>query len=128
MHEIPLLDAPAERVGQLKHDMWHLNDSNYVERVRKNMIYMQIEAENLQERGVRVQWYHLIVHPLFRALRAYFWERGFKDGTLGVLFAMFAFTATFNWYATAWDRAHAIPRETLETELRTRWRQARIKR
>jgi (heptosyl)LPS beta-1,4-glucosyltransferase len=128
MHEIPLLDAPADMVGQLRTHMWHLNDSDYVERVRKNMVYMQIEAENMIEKECRIRWFHFVVHPLYRAFRAYFWEAGFRDGVLGVLYAMHVLTGTFNWYATAWDRMHAIPREILETELRTRWREAPINR
>ena len=57
MHETTLLEAREEHVGQLLAYMWHLNDADYVERVRKNMVYMQIEAENLSERGFRVRWY-----------------------------------------------------------------------
>jgi glycosyltransferase involved in cell wall biosynthesis len=128
MHETTLLDAPPERVGQLGSFMWHLNDTDYVERIRKNMVYMQVEAENLQERGLQVRWFHLLWHPLKRVVKAYFLEGGFRDGVVGLLHALYVFTGTFNWYATAWDRTNAIPRGELETRLRHLWLAKRIKR
>src|SRR5262249_32758832 len=127
MHEIPLLDAPKERTGQLKNQMWHLNDSDYVERIRKNMVYMQIEAENILEKGSRIHWFHFLLHPFWRALKAYFWDGGFRDGTPGLLYALYVVTGTFNWYATAWDRVNAIPRDVLEGELKSLWQEHREK-
>ena len=123
IHETCLLDAPASRVGQLEEPMWHLNDADYVERVRKNMAYMQVEAEDLQERGIRIRWFHFIIHPLRRVLKSYFLQAGYRDGVVGVLYAMYVLTATFNWYATAWDRSNAIARGDLERRLRGRWLQ-----
>ena len=126
MHETTLLDAPPERVGQLREPMWHLNDCDYVERVRKNMTYMQVEAENLLERGVRVRWFDFIIQPLRRVLKSYLLEGGYKDGVIGVLYAMYVLTGTFNWYATAWDRANAISRSELEGKLRDLWLAQRL--
>lgn len=124
MHETCLLDAPPGRVGQFSAEMWHLNDTDYVERVRKNMTYMQVEAETMDERGLRVRWYHFLLPPLRRACKAYFLERGFRDGVPGVAYAMTVLTGTFNWYATAWDRQNRIARADLETQLRQRWQTA----
>jgi len=118
MHETTLLDAPAERVGQLERLMWHFKEADYVERVRKNLTYMQVEAETMLERGARIRWFHFLIHPLWRALKCYFVHGGFRHGVVGVLDAMFVLTSTFNWYATAWDRANAIPREDLESQIK----------
>jgi len=122
MHETCLLDAPLERVGQLQGFMWHLNDFDYVERVRKNMVYMQVEAENLEERGVQVRWFHFVLPPLRRMFKAYFLNGGYRDGAAGVLYAMHVLTGTFNWYATAWARANCRPRADLENHLSQLWR------
>jgi glycosyltransferase involved in cell wall biosynthesis len=121
MHETCLLDAPETRVGQLRGAMWHLNDADYVERVRKNMLYMQVEARTLAERGARVHWFDLLLRPLWRAFKAYALQGGWREGTLGLLHGLNVFTSVFNWYATAWDRAHGIPRADLEARLRARW-------
>ena len=121
MHETNLLDAGPERAGQLAHLMWHLNDSDYVERVRKNMTYMQIEAENLLEKGHRVRWYDFVLRPLIRVVKSYFLQGGWRDGITGFLYAVYIFGATFNAYATAWDRQNALSRQDLENELSNLW-------
>jgi glycosyltransferase involved in cell wall biosynthesis len=121
MHETTLLDAPPQGVGQLAHPMWHLNDSDYVERVRKNMTYMQVEAENLIEKHFRVRWFDFILQPLKRVIKSYFLQGGYRDGVMGVLYATYVFGATFNAYATAWDRQNPASREAVETELRNLW-------
>lgn len=121
MHETTLLDAPPERVGQLKNAMWHLNDSDFVERTRKNLTYMQVEAENLIEKGYRVHGVDFFFQPLKRVLKSYFWQGGYRDGVMGLLYATYIFGATFNAYATAWDRQNASSRQSVEEELRGLW-------
>lgn len=121
MHETTHLDAPADRVGQLAHPMWHLNDSDYVERVRKNLTYMQVEAENLIEKDHRVSWPDFILQPLKKVIKSYFLQAGYRDGVMGVLYAAYVFGGTFNAYATAWDRQNMTSREGVENELRKLW-------
>lgn len=123
MHETTLLAAPPDRVGQLTYPMWHLNDSDYVERVRKNMTYMQVEAENLIEKGHQVRPSDFVLRPLHRVLKSYFLQGGWRDGKTGFLYAIYIFGATFNAYATAWDRQNASSRQQVENELRNLWRQ-----
>ncbi len=123
MHETTLLNAAPERTGQLTHPMWHLNDSDYVERVRKNMTYMQVEAENLLEQGYRVRWYNFVLRPLNRVLKSYFLQGGWRDGMTGFLYAVYIFGATFNAYATAWDRQNTSSRQEVENTLRNLWLQ-----
>jgi glycosyltransferase involved in cell wall biosynthesis len=121
MQEVALLDAPPARVGQLHCCMWHLNDADYAERVRKTHAQMQAEAETLLERGVRVRWYHLLLPPLGRALQSFFGQGGYREGIRGLIFALYTFAGTFNWWACAWDRQHAIARTSLEQQLREQW-------
>jgi glycosyltransferase involved in cell wall biosynthesis len=123
VHETLEFDDTSAAIGQLQGCMWHLKEADYVERVRKNLAYMQAEAERLLATGRPVRWYHFLIPPLGRALKYYLLRGGFCDGTLGVLNAMFILTGTFNWYATAWDRAHAIPRREIEAQLQARWRE-----
>lgn len=126
MHETALIDAPPERLGQLAHAMWHLNDSDYPERVRKNMTYMQVEAENLLERGYRVRPFDFVLQPLKRVIKSYCWQGGYRDGVTGFRYAVYIFGATFNAYATAWDRQNATSRKDVEDRLQNLW-QARGK-
>ena len=108
-------------VGQIAAPLWHLNDADWTERVRKNTQYMQASGQRIVERGVRVRWVHMVAHPLWRALKSYTVQGGWRDGTRGVMLAMYTLTGTFNWWAYAWDAQNRIPRERLEGELRDRW-------
>jgi (heptosyl)LPS beta-1,4-glucosyltransferase len=127
VHETFVLASGVERIGQLRSYMWHLNDSNFAERLRKNMLYSQMEADKILGRGLEVKWFHFLLHPFYRVLKSYIFHGGYKEGTLGVLYAMYVLSSTFNWYATAWDRANAISRQTLEAELRSLWQQRQHK-
>lgn len=109
-----------ERVGQIESRLWHLGDRSYLERLEKNIRYSDIEARNLIRRGRRIGLRHLLAYPLARALRAYL-EGAWKMGVLGVIFAVYHFVGTFNWFACAWDRQHSIPREALEERVRKLW-------
>ena len=101
--------------------MWHLNDEDYVERVSKNLRYMQMSGQEILDKGTRVRWYHMLLYPTYRALRSYIYEGGFREGTRGLLFALYTFSGTFNWYAWAWDRQNRIERAELEQQLRDDW-------
>lgn len=127
VHEQCVSDGGDSRTGQLRGQMWHLNDEDYAERVGKNLRYMQDSGRQIVERGIRVRWYHLLMIPTWRALRSYFLDAGFREGTRGVLFALYTFSSVFNWWAHAWDLQNRVPRDRLEEELRSMWRaQARL--
>ena len=121
VHEECVIEGGDAVTGQLQGMMWHLNDADVVERVEKNVHYMQLSGDEILRRGVTVRWYHMITHPLYRALRAYFFDRGYRDGTRGLIVAVYTFTGTFNWWAYAWDRQHARARDELEGEIAAQW-------
>ena len=62
-----------------------------------------------------------LLQPLRRVVKSYILDGGYRDGVVGFLYAMHVLTGTFNWYATAWDRANRISRAQLEGNLKTLW-------
>jgi glycosyltransferase involved in cell wall biosynthesis len=124
VHETCVVDAPPERIGQLRQRVWHLGDESYAERIDKNRRYAQLEAKRILASSCEVRWYHLLFWPAYRALKAYLVRQGFRQGTLGLLHALYTFTGTFNWYACAWDEQHRPPREALERQVAAAWRAA----
>src|SRR5262245_1041187 len=84
VHEVCVIEGGDRCIGQLSGEMWHLNDEDYVERVTKNLHYMQGSGDSILARGTVVRWYHLLFHPLLRALRAYFLEGAWRLGTRGL--------------------------------------------
>lgn len=121
VHERCAVTGAPGTLGQLQSCMWHLNDESYVERVGKNLRYMQLSGDQILERGIRVRWYHMLFHPLYRALKSYVLQHGYREGTRGLILALYTFAGTFNWWAYAWDRQHRIRREELEQTLQKAW-------
>lgn len=119
IHEACVVDCSDERIGQLQGMMWHLTDESWEERLRKNIAYSQIEAEKLCEMGITVKWYHLLLIPLWRMFRSFFLEKGFIEGEVGLIMALYTFSGTFNWYAFAWSKQNFIDRFSLEQKIVT---------
>jgi glycosyltransferase involved in cell wall biosynthesis len=124
IHEACMIDGGDGKTGQLHAEMWHLNDEDYVERVTKNLRYMQMSGQQILDKGVRVRWYHLLFYPLYRAFRSYFVDGGFRTGTTGLVFAMYTLSSSFNWWAWAWERQNHISRENLDRMILDAWQYA----
>lgn len=123
IHERVEVEGGAAATGQLGAMMLHLNDSDFGERLRKNVGYSERTAREIVAKGKRIGLRHLLLSPMKRALWAYFRHGAYREGRLGVIFAIHVFAGTFNWYACAWDQQNRIPRGALEKGLRVRWRQ-----
>jgi len=121
VHEECVVDGTPESIGQLEARMWHLNDEDYVERLRKSFVYCQYEADGLLERGYRVKWYDFLLRPLLSFGSKYVLHQAHRDGVLGLLLTTHSACATFRAYALAWDRQNRISRQDLEDELSERW-------
>ena len=111
------------KVGQLNSLMWHFNDTDYSERMRKSFQYSHMEAEKLIAENKKVKWFHFIIKPVMRFLKIYVYHKGFKDGTVGLLSAVHSMDAEFRAYALAWDTQNKISREEIEKEFAALWNQ-----
>ena len=114
-------------VGQLNGYMWHLNDVDYKERMRKSVTYSPLEADKLIHKGMKIKWYHLVYYPFARAFKRYFLQKGFMDGIPGLIFALHCFTAKFKVYSLAWNSQNMISRKGIEDKLMDEWEKAPIK-
>jgi glycosyltransferase involved in cell wall biosynthesis len=109
VHETCMVCTRPHRIGQLKHAMWHLNDENYLERMRKSLQYCEAEAQEIACQG-RVQWGHILGRPLIQFLHAYIGKAGFRDGVPGLILALHSASDTLWRYALAWDQQNRLPR------------------
>ena len=125
IHEQCVIEGGENKTGQLNAYMWHLNDADYVERVEKNLKYMQMSGQEIIDKGIKVRWYHLLFYPLYRAFRSYFYDAGFREGVRGVLFCLYTFSSSFNWWAYAWEKQNHIKREKLEKDLMRDWEKSK---
>jgi len=118
VHERIRIDAPAARIGQLSHPMWHLNDATWEGRMRKSLEYSIAEAQRIVDTNERVRVHHLVLKPLWYSVKYYVLRGGFRDGMMGLVFALHTFSATFHWHALAWDRQNPLSRDELERRVR----------
>lgn len=116
IHERVEVDGGTASIGQLAAEMWHLNDESFVERIAKNAGYARATAEGLMG-DRRVRWWHLVFVPLYRALKAWIRDGAWRHGELGVIFAVYVFSGTFNAWAVAWDAQNRIARDEIEDRL-----------
>jgi glycosyltransferase involved in cell wall biosynthesis len=121
IHEECIIEGGDGSIGQLKNKIWHLNDESYLERASKNLRYMQMSGEQIIARGIKVRWYHMLLHPAYRAFKSYFIQHGYREGTRGLMLALYTFAGIFNWWAYAWDRQNRIDRESLEDAISKSW-------
>ena len=121
IHEECEIEGGDARTGQLKGEMLHFVDRDYLERARKNLAYSQRMADDILASGRRVGLRGVLLLPLWRALKAYGPNGAWRYGLRGLIFSLYVFCGTFNWFATAWDRQNRRPRAELEDEIRQQW-------
>ena len=122
LHEQCIIEGGEKATGQLNGYMWHFNDTDYSERMRKSFQYSHMEADKIISANKKIRWYHFISMPALRFLKLYFYKKGFRDGTLGLLASLHSMDAEFRACALAWDRQNRISRSTLETQFADKWK------
>jgi glycosyltransferase involved in cell wall biosynthesis len=123
-HEDCLVSLPDERIGQLDCAMWHLNDDTYIERMTKSNLYCQEQAVDLAKTIQRIGAWHMLWVPAKDFLKKFFFKQGYRDGVLGLLFALHSATATFRACAILWDQQYRVERSVVEEDLERLWRRA----
>lgn len=120
-HESCHLDAPDDRVGQLRNRMVHFNEHNYEKRLRKSDVYLEEVVKHIEDRGKPVTGSQIAWAPLKEFLKKYIYKKGFRDGTPGLISALHSVSAVFRAHALVWDRQNRIPRQELEKALAAEW-------
>jgi len=91
-------------VGALEAPLIHYTYRNFDQYFSKFNRYTDWGAAELDKRGVRARWYHLMLHPTFRFFRMYILQLGFLDGLHGLVLCMLACFSVFTKYAKLWER------------------------
>ncbi len=87
------------RVGTLEHHLMHYGMTSIGKQLGNIDRYSRYQADELNKRGTRFHWYHLVLRPLAVFGYYYFWKRGYAAGYRGLLVA--AFDASFDFWAHA---------------------------
>lgn len=118
VHEQLQLPRSA-RVKRLQGRMWHLGDDDFLERLRKNLTYSELEIERMIERGgARATLLGACWGGARAFLNTYLLQSGFRDGRAGLFWALYVWTGTVNRGLLAYDRLHPASRDELERRAR----------
>lgn len=117
LHEACEIDGGEPRTGQLAHKIAHLNESSFAERLQKSARYVAMNAEDLARTGTRIRSLSLLTGPLFEFAKRYALQRGFLDGTPGLIAALHSATSVFRIRALVWDRQNRVDRAALERQV-----------
>ncbi|MEO1542724.1 MAG: glycosyltransferase family 2 protein [Pseudomonadota bacterium] len=115
LHERCVIEGGEALTGQLVNKMLHLNDASFAERLEKSNRYVAINAQRDLDAGKPVNGPRILGATCAAFLKRYILQKGFLDGTVGLIAAMHAATAVFRERALVWDRQNAIPRSQLES-------------
>lgn len=127
-HESCHLNAPENRVGQLKTRMIHFNEHNFEKRLKKSGVYLEEVVKHLEDRGGRITGRQIAWAPLKEFVKKYLYKKGFRDGTPGLIAALHSATAVFRAHALLWDRQNRIARAEIEDEVRRMWAGTKLER
>ena len=119
-HETVVLE-PQAKVGQLDEVMWHLNDKNFADRMRKNAQYSTKEAERIANSRRKLRPLSLLAGPVRAAIRTGVRNLGRGNGMAGLIWTIYQFAGTFTQYAMAWEKLHGRSRQELEAEISELW-------
>jgi glycosyltransferase involved in cell wall biosynthesis len=117
LHEACVVDGGEPATGQLSGRMLHLNDASFAGRLEKSAKYVGLQAEALAAGDSPVGGFRIFARTTAEFVKRYLLQRGFLDGTPGLIAALHSATAVFRAQALVWDRQNRIDRAELEASI-----------
>ncbi|MGE0826593.1 MAG: glycosyltransferase [Candidatus Binatia bacterium] len=100
-HEKVLLRGQADR---LRGPLYHYTYDDIHDHLRALNGLTEVSSRELALRGKRTRWSDLLLRPLWRFVRFYFFRGGFRDGVPGFFVAVTSAFYVFLKYAKLWER------------------------
>lgn len=97
------------KTGELSSPLFHYPHPNVAQFLEKINTYSSLNAEFLYSQKIRSNWFEILVYPIAKFFRNYFFHMGFLDGTAG---AVVAIMMSFHSFLTraklyqAWNKSH----------------------
>ncbi len=95
VHENLMIDG---HVGTLLQPLEHYTEREIHDHFGKFNLYTTLAASEKSKSQKTVAWYHLVCNPFVIFFKTYIIKKGYRDGTRGVIFAVFASMYTFVKY------------------------------
>ncbi len=100
VHENLLVDGS---IGTLSQHLDHYTERRITDHFRKFNLYTTLAALEKSKSKKTVFWYHLVCNPFVIFFKTYVLKKGYRDGTRGVIFAVFASMYTFVKYTKLFE-------------------------
>ena len=107
VHENLLVDGS---VGTLSRHLDHYTERRITDHFQKFNLYTTLAASEKEKLGKIVSWYHLLCNPFVIFFKTYILKKGYRDGTRGIIFAVFASMYTFTKYTKLFE-AQVVEKE-----------------
>jgi len=104
------------QVGKLEGKLEHFTYWNFGQIMEKYERYANWAAEDLRDKGVKSNFLHLTLVPVWRFIRQYFIQRGFLDGIPGLIVCTISMYYAFLKYAKLWTMQHGLKQPNQEED------------
>jgi glycosyltransferase involved in cell wall biosynthesis len=105
VHENLVYDKSI-RVVHLSGDLLHYSYYSVEEHIAQTNKFSTIGAQQLVERGRKVSFLKVVINPMVKFIRKYFFNLGFLDGYNGFVICRISALQTFLKYFKAWQMQH----------------------
>lgn len=85
-------------IGKLQNPMLHYTYKGLEHYIAKKESYAWFQAEQLQQKGKKVRWFHLFFKPTWRFFNSLMLKRGYRDGVPGLAVATVNAYGVFSRY------------------------------
>jgi glycosyltransferase involved in cell wall biosynthesis len=96
VHEKLAFEGRTEKLKGCIHHFTYRDIHEHLVRINN---FSDLGAQKLYARKKKARWYHLLLLPFFRFVRAYVWKLGFLDGFSGLVISVLTGYAVFARYA-----------------------------
>lgn len=112
-HEKAICDGPTVR---LQSPLFHFTYHDIKSEIQTLNNFSSRSAAAFFAQGKRTSFYNLILNPLMRFIKFYFFKKGFLEGRAGFIVACNEAFYTFMKYAKIWELTHIAQVETLGSQ------------
>lgn len=106
------------RTGQMVARMAHLGDATFEERLRKNLLYSNLQNLGTKPPGLS----RVVLDAVSESVKTYILLGGYKDGRVGAFWSVYIAAGTLNRGLLGYARRENGSRAELERQLADRWK------
>lgn len=96
VHEAVRVDG---KIGYLKNPLLHYTYRDLQDYIIRQDYYAHLACKEMYDKGKRVFTFELLFHPAYNFIKCYIFRRGFMDGYLGLMLAIYSSGYVFKKYA-----------------------------